>query len=269
MLRFLLWNTNRGAPDEEIRRLLQIHRIDVLVLLEYGGDIWSLLRAHNQSSTVPLHYHPGSNPSFHLACTFGRAFARDVYDGKNLLIKRVALPGQHEFLLALIHGRSKLHRDPTSQLLSSITLCEKIRQTERRQELDCTLVCGDLNLSPFEDAMVTAEGFNAVSSRIRAEKGTRTVEGQEYPFFYNPMWGLLGDTSPGPPGTYFRDSGDHVNHYWYMFDQVLLRPAMLSAFRLSQLEVLDSDGTISFLTESGIPDRRVSDHLPVLFKLSP
>jgi hypothetical protein len=53
-----------------------------------------------------------------------------------------------------------------------------------------------------------------------------------------------------------------------MFDQVLLRPDLLPAFKNQELKVLVTDGTTSFLRDNGLPDRdAVSDHLPLLFRL--
>jgi len=53
--------------------------------------------------------------------------------------------------------------------------------------------------------------------------------------------------------------------FWHMFDQVLLRPGLISAFKHDELKILETDGNVSFLTRNGIP--RGSDHLPVFFAL--
>jgi hypothetical protein len=123
-------------------------------------------------------------------------------------------------------------------------------------------------LNPFESGLLSGNGFNAVMSRHIAEKKSRVVQGRTYPFFYNPMWSLFGDASPGPPGTYYNSRSEHISFFWYMFDQVLIRPDLLGSFSNKDLSILDSDGEISFLTKNGIPDgRMVSDHLPIIFKL--
>lgn len=36
------------------------------------------------------------------------------------------------------------------------------------------------------------------------------IAAEERAFFYNPMWGCLGDRDPGPPGTYYYDSPGHA-----------------------------------------------------------
>jgi hypothetical protein len=129
-----------------------------------------------------------------------------------------------------------------------------------------TLLVGDLNMNPFDPGVSGAQGFHAVMSRRVAQRGSRTVRGKRYPLFYNPMWGLLGDRSVGPCGTYFLHSSKPNNYFWNMYDQVLLRPAL--ADRLAELRILDSDGENSLLTRNGLPDKQqASDHLPLLFRL--
>ena len=99
-----------------------------------------------------------------------------------------------------------------------------------------------------------------------AQLRTREIRGQEYPMMYNPMWGVLGDRTIGPPGTYYRASSGSVNYFWNTFDQVLVRPALVP--HLSAVRVLDTDGTDSLLTANGLPDTaNGSDHLPLFFRL--
>lgn len=81
------------------------------------------------------------------------------------------------------------------------------------------------------------------------------------------MWGLFGDATMGPPGTYYHDRSDHVTYYWNMFDQVLIRPELLGSFDNESLRILESDGENSLLSSLGRPDSSRSDHLPILFEI--
>jgi hypothetical protein len=126
--------------------------------------------------------------------------------------------------------------------------------------------------------MVGAEGLNAVMARHIARKGSRKVEGKEYPFFYNPMWSNFGDSMheihpPGtsehePPGTCYYPQSESRWFFWNMYDQVLLRPELMPFFKNKDLKILVGDGVSSFVNADGVPDRdNVSDHLPLLFRL--
>ncbi len=122
-------------------------------------------------------------------------------------------------------------------------------------------------MNPFEEGLVSANGFNAVMSRHIAERKSRVVQKKQYPFFYNPIWGLLAMLHR-TSRTYYNNRSEHINFFWYMFDQVLIRPDLLDSFSNEELKIVDSDGETSFLTRYGIPNDRIfSDHLPIIFKL--
>ena len=56
--------------------------------------------------------------------------------------------------------------------------------------------------------------------------------------------------------------------FWNILDQVLIRPDLLDRFKNSDLRILTTDGTVSFLKGRGVPNESVaSDHLPILFRL--
>ena len=131
------------------------------------------------------------------------------------------------------------------------------------------MLVGDLNMNPFEDGVVGANGLHAVMSRKIAERQKRTVQNTEYKFFYNPMWSLFGDATAGPPGTYYYHSAEHVVYFWNMFDQVLIRPELLERFNNLDLKIVHSTDTLSLLSNSGGPDdKNISDHLPIFFKIN-
>jgi hypothetical protein len=83
------------------------------------------------------------------------------------------------------------------------------------------------------------------------------------------MWSFLGDESRGPAGTFFQSRSEHKVFFWNMFDQVLIRPALLERFRMEDLMIVEHTGKEPLLTGRGRPDRGVgSDHLPILVRLS-
>ena len=78
----------------------------------------------------------------------------------------------------------------------------------------------------------------------------------------------MGDLSQGPPGSYFYESAGHVEHYWWMFDQVLIRPELVSKTRNAGFRFLTMIGKQSLVDGKGRPDSKVgSDHLPLYFEV--
>ncbi|MCP4349580.1 MAG: hypothetical protein GY795_29210 [Desulfobacterales bacterium] len=83
------------------------------------------------------------------------------------------------------------------------------------------------------------------------------------------MWSYLGDFSPGPPGTYYRNTGRQVNFFWNMFDQILIRPEIMDAFENENMRILTEIGQASLLGKYGKPDVNTgSDHLPIYFRIN-
>ncbi len=174
-----------------------------------------------------------------------------------------------EILLAAVHFPSKHDWSEDSQSLECTMLAEDIRRVEESAGHQQTVLVGDLNMNPFETGIVGAAGLHAVMDRSVAKRGTRVVQGRAYAFFYNPMWGLFGDGSRGPAGTFFHSRSEHKVFFWNTFDQVLVRPALLNRFRMDDLAIIDHTEHRSLLTASGIADRNAgSDHLPILFRMN-
>ena len=167
-----------------------------------------------------------------------------------------------------VHLPSKLYWNESSQALESTELARLIVEQEAAAGHARTLLVGDLNMNPFEIGMAGAVGLHGVMTRQLASRQTRTIQGREYPFFYNPMWSRFGDRASGPAGTYYYDSAEHVNYFWNLFDQVLLRPSLLDRFSNDQLQILTVAGKVPLIREDGRINASVaSDHLPILFRL--
>lgn len=146
----------------------------------------------------------------------------------------------------------------------------EIQLQERHQTCRDTLLIGDLNMNPWDPGMVMVSSFHGVMTQSLATRlsarGGRRFRGERYPCFYNPMWGRLGDLTPGPGGTFFWEESAPDNHHWHMLDQALLRPSLLPRFR--DVQILDSDGQDSLLTPEGVASKsHISDHLPILLDL--
>jgi endonuclease/exonuclease/phosphatase (EEP) superfamily protein YafD len=272
MLSFLFWNINRKPLLESVTRMTLYHQIDVLILIESEIEEGQILDALN-SETIQYHGAslpiPGVPSRFQILTRFPAEFLEPCHNEDRMTIRRLNLPAKQEILIAAVHFPSKLEFSEEDQSFESTRYAETIATHEQAVGHARTIVVGDINMNPFEPGMVAARGFNAVMTRALAERRARRVQGITYRFFYNPMWGRFGDTR-GPGGSYYYDnSGRHDNHYWNVFDQVLLRPDILPFFSPDDLDILTDDGEYSLLDDAGRPDIETgSDHLPLLFRLS-
>jgi len=268
MFRVLFWNTAGREVSNALRNLVHGRSVDLLLLAESAMPPAKILSALNAGSKRMYRFVRSNCPRITIFARLPVAWLGEVLDTDHLTIRRVTLPALEPFLIGAVHLRSKLYQSPASAMIGLIQLAERLRRTEERLGTDRTVLIGDFNANPFEDGMLAAHGLHAVMCAKRAARVSRVVDGEVCRFFYNPMWGLYGDLSPGPPGTYHRSSAEEVNPFWNMYDQVLVRPALLPAFRPDELTIITEDGAERFLTRSGTPNRRqFSDHLPVLFGL--
>lgn len=268
-LRFLFWNLGGRSLSDRVARLARRNDVDVVILAEARGQGAELLLALNAERTDYQLTSDSNSPRITILTHFDTSFLKTLFDGNRFTIRRLTLPGRREILLAAVHLLSLLRADDVDQGEEASEVTRALLEVEAKAGLP-SVVVGDFNMSPFDDGIVKAAGFHAMMTRDIARRGGRTVQGREYGYFYNPMWGLYGDREASPPATFFRKpSGSHVEHMWHMYDQVLLRPALLDHFDNDDLAILNHDGASPLVTERGIPDaRNASDHLPILFSLS-
>lgn len=271
MITFLFWNLKRNSFQEIVANLATQQEVDVIMLAECTIPPAVMLKSLNPPERPQYHYARCEGcGTIEIFTRFPARFIRPIREVDRLTIRHLQLPGLTEILLAISHFPSKVHWDRSSQAAQCFELAESIRRVEKQIGHSRTVLVGDVNMNPFEDGLVSASALHGVMTRDIAAKGTRIVQGKEFPFFYNPMWSLLGDASPGPAGTFYQWRSEQTVFFWNMFDQVLIRPDLLPRFANEHVEIVESDGETSFLSSHGnIPEDRVaSDHLPILFKLS-
>ena len=268
MKTFLFWNLNQKPLIDNIVSLAQLYDVDVLMFCEWDIVIDDLLNALNADGKVSYYYIPGNCEKIEIFTKFPKEFSKPVFESDRLTIRHITLPGSNSILLAVIHFFDKRNWDENSQNSRCHKLAENIKDTETKLGHSRTVLVGDLNMNPFQAGVIMANGLHAVMTKKIASSGSRIVQGEDYKFFYNPMWNLLGDHSPGVAGTYYLRQSQHKVYFCNMLDQVLIRPELLENFRVEDLEIVDFDGNVSLLTDKGYPNKtKYSDHLPIKFTL--
>jgi len=265
----MFWNTNGRAPGAAIGELCRDHRVDILLLAEMetksallvteinrvtgtARTFWELPRRESRIRAL-THYAPGE--------------VRPAFDDGHVKVLELHPPIGRPLLIVAAHLPSKLWLGEDEQNYRFRRLRKDIEAQEARAGHRNTVVIGDLNVNPFEDALTAADGLQGVMDRTVAARPARMVQGQSWDYFYNPMWSRLGDDSKGPPGTYWHTGSGLVSHFWNTFDQVLLRPGLLACYDRDGLVVPTHVGDRSIL-HHGADGTGVSDHLPVVLALS-
>jgi len=270
MLTFMFWNICGKPNEERIARLARRHDVDVLILAECRIVPNVLLPLLNRGrESAEYHYH--ANKLCDLINVYSRFALHELtigFEAARYTIRLLELPDNAPVAICMAHISSKLHYTSEEQTTELVAMSREIREFEEKQGSRRTIVVGDMNVNPFEAGMTKSDGLHAVMTRGVANKQSRTVNQRDYPFFYNPMWSHFGDGNNTPPGTYYQWKSTPHTYFWNMFDQVLIRPDLLPHFEDKDLQIVitDTDGQESLLRD-GIPNKGISDHLPIVFKL--
>ena len=168
------------------------------------------------------------------------------------------------------HLPSKIHRNADEQREYAIDYMEEVVSYEEQTSCNKTFICGDFNMSPYEEGMVCSRGFHSImDANVTRKYPSRNVNKKQYSTFYNPMWGLVGDLGRGDvAGSYYYNGYKSSEYFWYMYDQVILRPSLLDYFDNSKLRVITQGESYNLLDNKSKINTIYSDHLPISFTLN-
>lgn len=278
MTRVLFWNLNKRSLDQEVAALAKDKAIDLILLAEAGGAPDS----YRQSLGYEIPAEPFESPftlygvrektrgklaRLHILVRNSKTFWTTLYEDQRFVIATYEPPTREGILLAVAHLQSQADFKRSSIGAECRRFTRFIREQESSLGTTRTVVVGDLNLDPFDEGIIGADGLHGMASRQLAKKGGRTISGENYSYFYNPMWNLFGDHR-GAPGSYYYYSAESNTQFWHIFDQVLVRPDLASEFSDGSLEFLTEIRGETLLRKDGTPnDGRFSDHLPLTFEL--
>lgn len=266
-MNILFWNIQKKNLSQDLLALCQKLNTQILILAESDIREKELLAFFEKGNYKMYASQFSTCPKIAIYTRF--------QDTKNPIIEhnrwtiRNMQVADTSFLLVALHMISKNHLTNVEddQYEMCRKLVEDIKFAEKKVAHHKTIVIGDFNMNPFEKGMLRVKGLHTTMDRRIALK-QRTVNGELFPYFYNPMWNFLGDDSRGKVcGThYYRNSG-YQSLDWNMFDQVLLRSDLLPNFVIDSLEIITENNGQSFL-HNGRPNKKnFSDHLPISITL--
>jgi hypothetical protein len=269
-MKFLFWNIHKNNNIyDKIACLAVSEEIDVLMLAEFNGKPSELLLELNKDKTRYNYLNNELCDKIHVFVTSPKLISA-IYDSPRYTVKSIASPIIGESInLVILHYQSKRNWSADDQSAHAPELKSAIEKIEDKQGHKRTIVCGDFNMNPFEKGMVQHLGFHAVMEKEIAQRRIRTVSNKEYHFFYNPMWGFLGDLGRGKvSGTMYYNPANPIVYYWNLYDQVLIRPDLINYFNDVGLDIVTQIGSTNLLTQGKRINKEISDHLPIKFELN-
>ena len=269
MVVLMFWNTGEHDNGEAVGHLCRDHEVDILLLAEAETGSARLVTEISRATGVRRTFWelPRLGSRVRAFTHYAPGLVRPVFDDSHVKMLELRPPIGVSLLIVAAHLPSKLWTGPEDQKYRVRRLREDIVAQEGHLGHRNTVVIGDLNVNPFEDALTAADGLQGVMDRAVAARPARTVQGHAWDYFYNPMWSRLGDDSNGPPGTYWHAGSGLVSHFWNTFDQVLLRPDLLSCYDPAGL-VVPTHAADQLILGLSSGAAGLSDHLPVVLALS-
>lgn len=271
----LFWNIHKNEETFPlIVDLAAEYMVDIFVFAEFPAEKEYLL-----DNMLPgyLFHDTGSDHSRIKYVVNGRVSMKNVgiSSSNRGSFQYVAIDGNKDINFNLVgcHLHDAINHDEISRNNFAMIFNDFIKRYENKRLgeksiSDRTIVVGDFNMNPFDRGMRSITAFNATMDERTALKMTRKLSDEIYPYFYNPLWHFLGHHEHIIQGTLYGSGSDDTADYWHIFDQLLIRPCLISNFEKKSLRIIDRVKQISLLTPKHVINSKISDHLPIFFSLN-
>lgn len=252
--------------DSMIIDLLEENHIDILILAEYNKSIVELCKKINAKKKK---YKP-------LQCKeMGCDKITGIYTERFTQVPLFASSRYYissfstsyfNMIICMMHAPSNMRKSNDDRRAFFSMVYKEIERVETETKTNNTIIVGDLNSTPFDSSLIAADALHAIPYKEESAKVNRRIDGNIFKMFYNPSWKLIAPDKP-PYGSYFYNNSNYVNYYWYLFDQVIVRPKLIKAFNEDSLKIVSKIKDTSLLKNEYKPDDQISDHLPILFEI--
>lgn len=260
-LKFIFWNTHCNENiNTIISELVTENDISIVILAEYTAEADELVGMLSLNDVEMKEY---SSCCERIKILGKIEDVEPRLDTEHMTIQII----NNTDILCCVHLNSQIysgHKEHREILIEQII--KDIRNVENELSTENTIVVGDFNINPYDSSFIDARYFHGMPIYEETRRKSRTIAGKEFFMFYNPMWNLLGD-SRQPYGTYYYSGNDTVNTYWNIYDQVIIRPALKGRFVSDSLKIITETSNRFLLDHNGHPDKKISDHLPIIFEI--
>lgn len=255
-MKLLFWNLYNKEISKHVTTLISERKIDVAIFAEYHS--LSIENVNRILENYTFQHSLGGNDKIlalyknDIDFSINREQSRySLYsakrEGKTIVIAGVHLPA----------NPYATEGDRTSILKE---LADDVKDLEKETGIDNTIIIGDFNANPFSKEIISKNGLNAVLFKD-------LINTQEYVIhnnkrlqrFYIPTLLMLSEEIK-QYGSYYYSSGSE-SLYWNAFDQVAVRFKLVDS--ISHIEYCKYVGGESLITKIGLPNKKISDHLPL------
>lgn len=255
-MKIMYWNIHDNDVSKYINLLCEQYDLDIVLLSEFKSLKWEKLQKDDykviNGCDKVIAYCKKEIELINRFETTRYCFFSIEYYGE-------------VFVLVGLHLPSNPHGTSDARKAVIFPLMQDLKDIEKKLNTDNTILIGDFNASPFDSELIQKNMFNAVlfKSVIQAKEVIR-YEGHSYKRLYNPMLNYISEINE-QYGSYYYQSGINTL-VWYCYDQVLVRKPLIE--RIGELFYCKSINSISLLSKGGIPDKAISDHLPLVLEVS-
>lgn len=267
-MRILFWNVNKKDLTSLVCLIAASTNADIIVLAENSVSSNDTLLALKTNVSQNFYFPKViSKPDqkFHCFCRNPKLGLSETHKSGRTSVRKLKI-GHQNTLLVLVHGVDIRNYDKEARQEYAHILASDLRFLQDEKKTNKLILLGDFNMNPFERGMNMASGLNAMMTKTCVKLGSRKHLGDNYDFYYNPMWSLFGDNTDGPAGTIY-DTSSQGPYGWSMLDQVIIHHSIIGLF--DNVKILTEAGSKSLMSKKGRPDaKNASDHFPILVNLS-
>lgn len=272
MMNILFWNIKKKDTfTSTITDIVKEECVDIVAFAELpnGKELFfeqELIKADSSFKYLP----PIKPTKVEVFYRYGVVNIIPAYDGKRINVNRIHSPiDNNDYYICFCHLKDAYTTDRNQLPGYARRVMDELLEFEKGVKSKRTIICGDFNMDPYDQAMLECDSFNAMQTALLAMKRQRNVEGSSYEMFYNPMWGLLGDLhGRDVPGTFYYSPSEPIQTFWHLIDQVIIRPDVIPVFVKQRLKIVTKGKTYNLLNRNNNISDKYSDHLPILFTLN-
>lgn len=260
MLNILFWNLKRNAIESYIIDCIVENNVDISIFSEFDEIDFIKIEKNLGKMYARILGVQGDRKVTLIAKTTFQVISVQQQKRYNIYNIKTAVK---DYILAAVHLEDRRNYEIADRTRTIRCLVADIERTEKLFKCNNTIVIGDFNANPYDEELLSKYAFNAVLFKTIISKSELTnPDSFKLKRFYNPILHYISEDT-GMYGSFYYEKG-HMTPYWHCLDQVLVRKSLVNS--VNHMEYLKRINTKDLLVNA-IPNRKISDHLPLLVNL--